>query len=1608
MAESYSIRARLSAIDSGFTSTLKNAMGSVDSLANRIKSGFAFGILTGAGQAAFNTIKNSVSGVISEIDSSNAAWKTFSSNMQIIGKSEGEIQSVKKELQSFAEQTIYSSSDMAQTYAQLAAVGTKNTTALVKGFGGLASAAENPTQAMKTLSTQATQMAAKPMVAWQDFKLMLEQTPAGMAAVAKQMGMTTQQLVSAVQDGTVATEDFFDAVQKVGTNDSFTKMATQYKTTGQAMSGLQETVGNKLTPAFDVLSQTAISGISSIIDKVSLIDGQAIADRVSGWIKKAEPYWDSFSSAVKNVGNIASSVAKKLSPIFSKLGSIIGKGFKSAMDWIAKIDAEKVADGIENAVSRAKPYLSILMQVGKEAFSVLKTGAGYAWSALQKIGAFFTKHEATIQKVLPYLLKAALAYKGFKIINSVVPGMSRFTSAIGSLAGKGISGLAGKLFGVSKAAENVGTKVSASGSQMLSGAKAFTLVGAGVLMVSAGLALLAQSAIALSSAGGPAIAVMVGLIAVIAALGVGMMVLLKTLAPMSAQLMPVALAFLAMSAAVLLISASFAFLTQTAIALTAAGLPAIAMMVSLVAIIALLAVGAALLGPALTAGAVGFIAFGAALLLVGVAAVLAATSLVILSSALPALIQYGLSGAVSILALGAALLVFGAGALVAGAGALVLGAGLMICAVAFTILGAGALLAAAALVIVAGVLPTLATYGASAAASIAILGAGLLVFGAGALVAGAGAIVLGAGLAICGAALLICAAAVLVLAAGMAVIGVSAVMAAAGLAVVAAVLPQILDFGLKDVAAMAAMCASLAAFGAAALVAGAGAAVLGAGLMVVGAAVMIVSAGMAIISASAMIAAAALQIVTGVLPLITMFGSSGAAALVKLGASLVIFGAGAAVAATATLTLAAGLVMASTSSLILGAGLMVIAAAFTLIKANAITALTALRMITAVLPTIAAVAAQNVTQIAALGLAFTVFGAGAAIAGAAALALGGGLMVALLSITMFTTAVKALSMFSTTTATSLMAISHALPLIVLYANSGANAFRVLGQGMVTLAMFSIPAAAAMKNMATVLAAMVMSVVVGNVAFAALAASVMTLAHGSTVTAMGLTIIATVLPLIVSYSSSGSIALLKLGTNMAIFSAYVIKASNSITAFSTGLVTALITIIMASAAIQSLGAGLKVVATASTVSAMNMVIIVTMLAMIVSLSSGGYIALSKLGIGLTIFGTAAITACEPVIKLTTCLMLAVITMASFAASTFLAVNGMRTLLVLAMTLGFSLGIVRSNLTNINSLLPSVRAGAVSAGAGFSVLKDRSASLIGNFTMVMLCLLSFTAAIAVATGGMCVFGSTMASATTGVVAMSVALMMIRSTMRSISTDAQQAAQSLDNMQRTVGTVEGGLKSLTGVAESTMNAFLNVFRRGANSSRTIGTDVAKNFVNAIKLGLLPTKWYASSAVNSVVSALRSGRSGIYNAGAYISQGFAQGMLSQLGVIQNAAARIAAAADKAVRAKARIASPSKVAKNLGAYWGSGYVNGILSTVKDAWNAAQQLVTVPSMDIPDFAMAYNGGLSSEYSYSGSASYTIDVPLEIDGREFARATVTFTQDEINRRERTESRKKGRL
>ena len=384
MAQSFSVKAVLQAIDENFTSTTSKAMqmmnklgATSDSVSNKVAKGGStttstFKSVAGAigvmslGTAALGAISNGISDVYKGLSETSATWQTFNGNMAYIGKSSGEIAKVRGELTKFAQQTIYSASDMASTYSQLAAVGTKNTTKLVKGFGGLAAASENPQQAMKTLSQQATQMAAKPMVQWQDFRLMLEQTPAGIAAVAKTMGMSTSELIKNVQDGKVKTEDFFNAIAKAGTNANFSKMATQYKTVGQAMDGLKETATNALLPTFDKIGSYGIKAISGIINYLDGINPQALAQSIGSAV-------DDVINVLSTVFNFINQNKDWLGPLTIGIASFIAlnKAISIAKDaWVgtqAVFNTGKALIGIAKGSSAASSALKILAKDSKVA-----------------------------------------------------------------------------------------------------------------------------------------------------------------------------------------------------------------------------------------------------------------------------------------------------------------------------------------------------------------------------------------------------------------------------------------------------------------------------------------------------------------------------------------------------------------------------------------------------------------------------------------------------------------------------------------------------------------------------------------------------------------------------------------------------------------------------------------------------------------------------------------------------------------------------------------------------------------------------------------------------------------------------------------------------------------------------------------------------------------------------------------------------------------------------------------------------------------------------------------------------------------------------------------
>lgn len=515
------IKATLDASDaqSGI-SKLKGLLGGLQQTGSRVgsvfKSVLGANLVSSALTSGLSAVSSGVRGIIDNLNDSTAAWASFEGNMKNIGVGEAEIRKVSASLQDYAKKTIYSSSEMASTYAQLRATGVKGTEDLVKAFGNLAGSAENPAQAMKTLSQQATQMTANSKVQFADFRIMAQQAPSAMAEVAKKMGMSYGELTTAIKDGKVATTDFFEAVKQAGAAGSvFEDMATKPKTFSQALDTLVDGISNKLLPHFGKLNQAGIDFITGISDAVENLNFDAIFTKIDGVVEKVKTFFSNFANtgAFSAVGNALQAVAGAFGNLFSALSG--GKG-----DWT------DFGTTLGNIVTKlAEATTAVANFIGKMDPARLQSWA----------------------------LTIASVVGGFKIFNAVT-GNSPVTSVLGAISdkfgilgskGQSESSKAGSSFGLlGKLFQGIGELIqgalnivvdtltrfvtglaqaanSANPAQWLSFGAAMVMLGGGVMLAANGISTLVDAAIRLGEAGSSAGIALGGLVAAIGLLAGG-------------------------------------------------------------------------------------------------------------------------------------------------------------------------------------------------------------------------------------------------------------------------------------------------------------------------------------------------------------------------------------------------------------------------------------------------------------------------------------------------------------------------------------------------------------------------------------------------------------------------------------------------------------------------------------------------------------------------------------------------------------------------------------------------------------------------------------------------------------------------------------------------------------------------------------------------------------------------------------------------------------------------------------------------------------------------------------------------------------------------------
>lgn len=611
-----------------------------------------------------------------------------------------------------------------------------------------------------------------------------------MASAIQQLAPSSVSLTQAKDRALAFNDALLAGGTSAGTQQNAMQQLTKVMSTGKmemdSWMSIQEAMPGQLDQvAKSMLGQSA--GAADLYDalKTGRVSVGDFANAIVSLDKRGGAGFDSFYQQAKNAtGGIGTSMANLQNAVTKGVANVI-QAF-GAGSITAPIEALKsVINGAFGAVTNL--INAFRNTGGMEAAASILSGLG---SIAQQIGDFFVHAVFGVDGFSgaadPAASAGAVLAEVFKRASDAVQLLSENFSWLAPIIGGAVGA-----FAALKAVMAISSAASGAMSVFGSLAKSTSGIASKAAGAAGGLTQLATGAGKAGAGAGAAAAQILALGGAVALVGVG----------------------------ILAASTGLWMLAQAAIQLAAAGPLAIGVMVGLVAAVALLAIGAALLGPALTAGAAGFIAFGAAVLMVGIGIALASAGFALLATQLPIIATYGVSAAAGIAALalslvviapalllaGAGALVFGAGALVAGAGTLVFAAAVVTLAAGVVVLAAGMLGASLGLALVAASLPAVAAFSMAAAAGIALLaaatillapvlllaGAGALVFGAGALVGGAGAIVLGAGATLAAAGVTLLAGGVALLAGGMTVLAGAIVAAASGIGVMAGGMPVI-------------------------------------------------------------------------------------------------------------------------------------------------------------------------------------------------------------------------------------------------------------------------------------------------------------------------------------------------------------------------------------------------------------------------------------------------------------------------------------------------------------------------------------------------------------------------------------------------------------------------------------------------------------------------------------------------------------------------------------------------------------------------------------------------------------------------------------------------
>ena len=304
----------------------------------------------------------------------------FRSTMKLGGFGSKEINKTAKEVQKYANDTVYELNDVSNTTAQLAANGIKDYMGLTEAAGNLNAQAGGTKETFKSVAMAMTQTAGAGKLTtdnWNQLTYAIPGASGKLQEAMKKNGAYTGNFRDAMEKGQISAKEFNKAISQLG----MTKAAKEAAASTATFEGA---IGN--------LEAAVVTSISNIIKELGKANFTGIINTTTKWVenlgttvgKFLHDNKDEIAELLKNLGSIASIIGSAvwdtfkgiLNMIADALGVTHDKG-DSASDVLDEINdiLETIIDNKEDLKAFIKVMLGLF--VTKKAWDMVTALTSY-------------------------------------------------------------------------------------------------------------------------------------------------------------------------------------------------------------------------------------------------------------------------------------------------------------------------------------------------------------------------------------------------------------------------------------------------------------------------------------------------------------------------------------------------------------------------------------------------------------------------------------------------------------------------------------------------------------------------------------------------------------------------------------------------------------------------------------------------------------------------------------------------------------------------------------------------------------------------------------------------------------------------------------------------------------------------------------------------------------------------------------------------------------------------------------------------------------------------------------------------------------------------------